>query len=67
MFGFIGTFAGTGLCFFIPSWLFINGYKNFANNEYKEANSLSLKLAYINFVLGIFAFGLFLYNNILAL
>lgn len=67
VFGFIGTFAGTGLCFFLPSWFFISGYNKFANEEFKRSNKLKLTVAYINFLLGIGAFGIFFYNNILSI
>jgi hypothetical protein len=67
VFGFIGTFAGTGLCFFIPSWFYMNGYKMFGTDEYKSQHRNIYRLSIFNHILGIFAFGIFLYNNILDL
>jgi hypothetical protein len=67
VFGFIGTFAGCGLGFFLPSWFFYNGYMRFASKKYKAENRVNLIVAIANFVIGIFAFGLFLYSNVAAI
>ena len=64
VFNFIATFAGTGLCFFIPSTLFYKGYHKFATEDYKNENRCWYIVAIINFVLGIGFFALFLYANI---
>lgn len=67
VFGFIGAFAGTSLSFFIPSILFTIGYRRFATNiqleEMKKLNRVSI----INFIIGIFFFGFFLYACIIGL
>lgn len=64
VFGFIGTFAGVGLCYFVPSIFFIRGYNNFATKKYQVQNAVDYKLAIANFILGFFFFGLFLYSNV---
>jgi F0F1-type ATP synthase assembly protein I len=67
VFGFIGTIAGTSLSFFIPSVLFCQGIKLFASERFKKRNSGLYTVSIVNFVIGIFFFGLFLYSNILSL
>ena len=67
IFGFIGTFAGCGLQFFLPSLFVIVGLKTFATAEYREKNSIWNKSAYINFGVGVIIFFVFLANNILGI
>ena len=67
VFSFIATFAGTGLCFLIPSTLFSMGYWKFASQEYKDDNKCFQVLSLINFGAGFLFFGLFLYANIEAI
>ena len=67
VFGFIATFAGTGLSFFIPSLLVIIGFKKFADAKFMQENKIWVTIAWINFCAGVFFFILFLINNILGL
>ena len=66
-FGFIGTFAGCGLQFFLPSLFVIVGLKSFATEEYKLKNNIWKISAYINFSVGVVLFFVFLANNILGI
>jgi len=65
LFGFIGTFSGVGISYFLPSLFVIYGFKLFATDKFQRENSHYVKLAYLNFALGVFFFALFLANNIL--
>ena len=67
MFSFIATFAGTGMCFFLPSVLFCMAFNRFATDEAKEENGIYYKMSIFNFAVGILLFGLFLASNILAI
>ena len=67
VFNFIVTFAGSGLCFWIPSLLFQRGYTLYASEEYKAQNKCIYIASWINFFMGFFFFGLFLYANIEAI
>lgn len=67
VFSFIATFAGTGMCFFLPSVLFCKAFTAYATDEAKEQNGIYYKLSIANFIVGIFLFGLFLASNIMAI
>ena len=66
LFGFIGTFSGVGISYFLPSLFLIYGFKLFQEESFRRANSGYTKLAYVNFALGVFFFALFLLNNVLT-
>lgn len=66
IFGYIATFAGCGLCYFLPSYFVIVSFKKYATPEYVKQNAIWVKIAYINFIMGIGFFFLFLANNILG-
>ena len=67
VFGFIGTFAGCGLSFFIPSLFVIIGFKKFADQKFMKENKVWVTVAWINFWAGVFFFLVFLLNNVLGL
>lgn len=64
LFGFIGTFSGVGISYILPSLFLLRGYSLFAPDQ-KANNRGYICGAYINLLLGIFFFFLFLANNIL--
>jgi hypothetical protein len=66
LFGFIGTFSGVGISYFLPSLFLINAYKLFQDDNFRRANSGYVKLSYVNFFLGVVFFFLFLGNNVLT-
>ena len=67
IFGFIGTFSGCGMSYFLPSMFVIYGFPAFGTQEFQEKNQMWKKLAYVNFFAGIFFFLLFLANNVLGI
>lgn len=67
VFGFVGTFAGTSISYFIPSVLFCVGFSKFATADYKYKFGVWYKVAVLNGIVGVFFFSLFLYANILSL
>jgi len=67
VFGFVGTFAGTSISYFIPTILFCHGFNKFATVDYKHRFGHWYKIAILNGLIGIFFFGLFLYANILSI
>lgn len=66
VFGFMGTFAGVGLCYIMPSWFFYRGYMHFATKKYKGENRIDFILCLFNGAIGVPFFVLFLYANILS-
>ena len=64
LFGFIGTFSGVGISYFLPSLFVLRGYTNFAPEE-RDKNKGFVYGAYFNFILGLIFFVLFLANNVL--
>ena len=67
VFGFVGTFAGTSISYFIPTILFCVGFNKFATVDYKHRFGHWYKIAILNGLVGVFFFCLFLYANILSL
>ena len=67
VFGFVGTFAGTSISYFIPTILFCKAYSKFANQVFKSQEKKWYCISVINGVVGIFFFCLFLYANILSI
>ena len=67
IFGFIGTFAGCGLQFFIPSMFVIIGMNTFGTEEFNSQNKIWKTSAYINFAVGVVLFFVFLANNVLGI
>ena len=67
VFGFIGTFAGTSLSYFIPSLLFCQAFSKFADSSQKLHYQTWFKISIVNGILGIFFFFVFLYANILSI
>lgn len=67
IFGFVGTFSATSLCYFNPSLLFIIAVKDYATRYYKDDHRGWIVTAYVNLALGLVCFGLFLYSNILTI
>ena len=67
VFGFVGTFAGTSISYFIPTILFCVGFKKFATADYKYKFANWYKISILNGVIGVFFFCLFLYANILSI
>ena len=66
VFGFVGTFAGCSISYFIPTVLFCKGYDKFATTDFKVRFGNWYKIAIANGVCGVFFFFLFLYSNILS-
>ena len=64
LFGFIGTFSGVGISYFLPSLFLLRGYTLFAPED-RSKNGGYVCAAYINFLLGVIFFFLFLANNVL--
>jgi hypothetical protein len=64
IFGYIGTVAGTGLQFFIPSTMFLRAYNLFASpsDQVKERKLFILCIG--NLLLGFVFFGFYLYADI---
>lgn len=65
LFGFIGTFSGVGISYFLPSLFLIYGYREFQDERYRQANTGFTKLAWINLLMGVFFFFMFLANNVM--
>lgn len=66
LFGFIGTFSGVGISYFLPSLFLIYAYKLFQEDSFRRANAGYTKLAWVNLLLGVIFFFLFLTNNVLT-
>ena len=67
VFGFIATFAGTGLSYFLPSMFVIMGFKKFGEAKFLKENHVWVTVSWINFIAGVFFFFMFLANNVLGL
>ena len=65
VFGFVGTFAGVSISYFIPTILFNKGFDKFATVDFKIRYKKWLTISKINGAFGVFFFCLFLYANIL--
>lgn len=67
VYGFVGTFSATSLCYFIPSLFFYRAYKLHATEHFKNEHRGLYIASACNFIFGSVLTCFFLYSNILSL